>query len=65
MVDYDNVYDSMTGWFAYAKQANTYHVRRMMGEKLDQFFPNELSSIELRKIKNYLQTKFRRIVKHN
>ncbi|MEK6853674.1 MAG: reverse transcriptase domain-containing protein [Nanoarchaeota archaeon] len=51
MVDYDNVYDSMTGWFAYAKQANTYHVRRMMGEKLDQFFPNELSSIELRKIK--------------
>lgn len=50
MIDYDAVYESMTGWFAYAKQANTSNVRRIIGRKLEEYFPNQLSSIEINKI---------------
>lgn len=57
MIDYDAVYDSMMGWFAYAKQANTFAVRGKVGEKLEKLFPLELSSIELRKIAKIAQTK--------
>ncbi len=50
MIGYDAVYSSMVGWFAYAKQANTSKIRKTIGKKLEEYFPNELSSTELRKI---------------
>ncbi|MEK6809389.1 MAG: reverse transcriptase/maturase family protein [Nanoarchaeota archaeon] len=50
VIDYDVVFDSMMGWFAYAKQANTFRIREIIGRKLEESFPNQLSSIELRKI---------------
>ena len=56
-ITYDAVYESMTGWFAYAKQANTHNLRREVGKRLEEYFPNELSSIELRKITKLSQTK--------
>lgn len=50
VIDYDTVYGSMVGWFAYAKQANTHTIRKAVGERLGALFPNELSSIEINRI---------------
>mgnify|MGYP001587646134 FL=1 len=50
IIDYGAVYESMMGWFAYAKQADTSNIRRLIGRKLEEYFPNPLSSLELRKI---------------
>ncbi|MEK6863140.1 MAG: reverse transcriptase/maturase family protein [Nanoarchaeota archaeon] len=56
-IDYDSVYDSMMGWFAYAKQANTSKIGEIMGRNLEEYFPNEFSSIELRKICKFAKPK--------
>lgn len=48
-MDYDEIYNSFHGWFAYAKHANTYALRRKIGEKLEQLFPDQISSMEINK----------------
>ena len=52
-IDYDSIYDFLEGWFAYAKQANTYILRKKLAEKIENTFPNEISTKEINKISNY------------
>lgn len=48
-MDYDEIYNSFHGWFAYAKRANTYGLRRNIGERIEELFPHQISSIEINK----------------
>ncbi len=50
IIDYDTVYDFFEGWLAYAKQANTYTLRKELMAKVDRIFHGELSTEELNKI---------------
>jgi len=46
-VDYDKIYESMQGAFAYMKHANTYRLRNKLTKQMEDYFPNEVSEIEL------------------
>ena len=46
-IDYDIIYDFFEGWFAYAKQANTYKLRRKMAVEIETIFPSESSTKEI------------------
>jgi len=53
LISYDKIYESFQGSFAYAKHANTYNFRNKLIKKIENYFPNEISSIEInRYIKN-------------
>ena len=49
-VDYDEIYEYFQGWLAYAKSANTYKLRKRAGQKLQEYFPNEISSVEINRL---------------
>ncbi len=49
-LSYDDVYQSFQSWFAYAKQANTYRIRKKITSKIETYFPNEVSSIEINRL---------------
>ena len=52
-INYDKIYESFQGSFAYMKHANTYKLRKTIGNKIEEYFPNQISSIEVnRLIKN-------------
>ncbi len=54
VIDYDEIYERLQGWMAYAKQANTYKLRKRLGKEIELSFPSEISDIELdRYIKNF------------
>jgi len=44
---YDKIYESFQGWFAYAKHAQTYELRKNLYKNIEAHFPNEISSIEI------------------
>lgn len=46
-VPYDNIYDFLEGWVAYAKQANTYRLRQKILTDVEQKFPQEISTKEI------------------
>ncbi len=46
-ITYDLVYDSLEGWIAYAKQANTHHLRRKITSRFEQDFKSEISTKEV------------------
>ncbi len=46
-IDYDNIYDFMESWIAYAKNANTYKPRRKILADFEREFPNEISTKEI------------------
>lgn len=46
-ISYDKIYNSLEGWFAYAKNANTHKLRRKIAEQTEIAFPNELSAKEI------------------
>lgn len=48
-IDYDVVYDSFLGWFAYAKWANTYNLRKKIIGFLEENFSGEISTKEINK----------------
>ncbi len=48
-IDYDIVYDSFLGWFAYAKWANTYNLRKKMMDFVEENFSGEISTKEINK----------------
>ena len=53
IIDYDKIYEFLQGWCAYVKHVNTYKFRKRLSQKIDKYFPNEISSIEInRLIKN-------------
>ena len=65
-VDYDKVYDFMEGWIAYAKNANTFNVRKIILSGFEERYPLEISSKEVnrylkedRKIINQIITKMK------
>mgnify|MGYP001607320379 FL=1 len=47
ITDYDKVYDLVEGWIAYAKQADTYNLRRKILAQLESGFSHQLSSKEV------------------
>ena len=46
-IDYDAIYDFFEGWFAYAKHANTYKLRKKVAVEIENIFPNEISTREI------------------
>ena len=46
-IDYNCVYEFWQGWTAYAINASTYNLRQNMAVKFQNYFPNEISSIEI------------------
>jgi len=53
-IDYDSIYDSLEGWIAYAKNANSYKLRRKIAAEFEKDFANEISTKE---INRYLKIK--------
>ncbi|MBN1377462.1 group II intron reverse transcriptase domain-containing protein [Candidatus Woesearchaeota archaeon] len=49
-IDYDAIYDYMEGWLAYAKNADTYKLRKKLAEKVEMNFPYEISTKEINRI---------------
>jgi len=44
---YDEIYESFQGWLAYAEHADTYILRKMVVKKIENKFPDEISSAEI------------------
>ena len=49
-IDYDTIYDFFEGWFAYAKHANTYKLRKKISIELGSSFTNEISTKEINRM---------------
>ncbi len=47
IIGYDEVYDYLEGWIAYANQANTYNFRKVILENFEKEFKNEISYKEI------------------
>ncbi len=45
--NYDLIYEFLQGWTAYAKNADTYNLRSKLGLKIENYFPREISTIEI------------------
>ncbi len=58
-VMYDEVYDFLEGWIAYAKNADTYNVRKKVLTEFEMNFPNEISSKE---INRYLKMQEKNVI---
>ena len=48
--DYDTIYDFFEGWFAYAKQANTYKLRKKIAIDVGKEFTNDISTKEINRM---------------
>jgi len=46
-VDYDNIYDFMEGWFAYAKSADTYNLRQRIIYPFEKKYPLQIATKEI------------------
>ncbi len=46
-INYDALYDFLEGWIAYAKNANTYKVRKNILADFEREFPNKISTKEM------------------
>jgi len=46
-IDYDSIYDSLEGWAAYAKNANSYKLRRKIIAEFEKDFSNEIFTKEI------------------
>jgi len=44
---YDEIYDFLEGWLAYAKNANTHKLRKKVLQQVEQKFPHEISTKEV------------------
>lgn len=47
MISYDKIYDSVEGWVAYARQANTYTLRKKLLEQFEMLFLGEIATKEM------------------
>ncbi|MFH1972467.1 MAG: RNA-directed DNA polymerase [archaeon] len=52
-ISYDELYDSLEGWLAYAKNANTYKLRKEILEQVETLFSKEVSSKEINRYQKY------------
>ena len=55
-INYDIVYDFFEGWFAYAKHANTFKLRKAIAEEIEENFPNEISTKEINRLTKILSS---------
>ena len=46
-ISYDKIYDTIEGWISYAKNANTYKLRKKILKKIEPKFRNEISTKEI------------------
>ncbi|MAG78260.1 hypothetical protein CL616_02745 [archaeon] len=49
-ITYDKIYDSLEGWLAYAKNANTYKLRKTLLKQIEN-----LNEISTKQINHYLK----------
>ncbi len=49
---YDEIYESLLGWAAYAEQANTYKLRMEIMKDAELKFANKISSVEIDQLLN-------------
>ena len=49
-LNYDNVYDSMLGSIAYARQADTYKLRKRLEVQYEQLFANQIPTVEINRL---------------
>ena len=54
-IDYDILYDALEGWIAYAKQANSYKLRKNIIEAFEREFSNEISTKEINRHFNIMK----------
>ena len=47
---YDEIYDFIEGWFAYAKHAETHILRKKVINEIEKNFPNEISTKEINRL---------------
>ena len=53
-INYDDIYDFLEGWMAYAKQANTYNLRKRILLKMEERFPQDISAKEFNRAHKHL-----------
>ena len=46
-IDYDKIYESIQGSFAYMGHADTFRLRKKLASQIEKKFPNEISYIEI------------------
>lgn len=46
-ISYDKVFSSLEGWLAYAKQGNTYGLRKRIIKKFEDAFLNKIATVEI------------------
>jgi len=56
-VNYDLIYDSLEGWSAYAKNANTYKLKKRIMEGVEKKFVREISTKEVNRFTRNTQRK--------
>ena len=49
-IDYDAIYDAFEGWIAYARQANTYNLRKKFATNFEADYPFQISSKEVNRL---------------
>ena len=49
-IEYNPIYDSLEGWFAHAKNADTYKLRKQIAKEIELSFPGEISKKELNNV---------------
>jgi len=50
LINYDGIYDFLEGWFAYAKNASTYKLKKRILEPIEKKFNHEISTKEINKL---------------
>jgi len=50
-IDYDQMYDFLEGWCAYARNANTFKLRKKLLGHIEQKFPHEISTKEVNRLR--------------
>ena len=68
LIDYDELFNFIEGWCAYARNANTYKLKKNALKRFESLFPGEISTKEIPKChKNHLffTTSQKRILVHS
>ncbi|MBT3406275.1 hypothetical protein HN419_03840 [Candidatus Woesearchaeota archaeon] len=63
LTEYDQIYDFLEGWCAYAKNANTYKLREKILEQTENKFVGEISTKEVNRLMKTKRLKAQKITK--
>jgi len=53
-IDYDKIYESMQGSFAYMEHADAYLLKKKLIRQIQKYFPNKISSVEIDRYLKYI-----------